>query len=150
MSQIELIKKLRSQTGLGFSDIKKALDEANGDETKTIEILKSWGHKAAAKKGEREIKAGLIDAYIHGQGRIGVLVEVGCESDFVARNADFKDFVHELSLQIASMNPESVEELLGQEYFREPKTTIQDLLTARIAKIGENIKISRFQRYEIG
>lgn len=149
MADIELLKKIRQQTGLGIHDIKKALEETNGNEEKALALLKEWGHSTVAKKSDRSTSQGLIDVYTH-SGRIGAMVEVNCETDFVARNDDFKYFVHELALQVASMNPENVEELLKQDYFRDPALTIQELLTQTIAKIGENIKIGRFSRFELG
>jgi len=149
MASVEQIKKLRAQTGLGIHDIKKALEETNGDETKALELLKSWGLSTVAKKSDRATGQGLIDVYTH-SGRIGAMVEVNCETDFVARNEDFKSFVHDLALQVASMNPANVEELLKQDYFRDNTKTINDLLTETISKIGENIKINRFSRFELG
>jgi elongation factor Ts len=149
MITVEQIKSLRQQTGLGIHDIKRALEETKGDETKALALLKEWGHSTVAKKADRATSQGLIDAYVH-NGRIGALVEVNCETDFVARNEDFKAFVHDLALQVASMNPESVDELLKQEFFRDSAITIQDLLTQTIAKIGENIKIARVARFELG
>lgn len=146
---VEQIKSLRAKTGLGIHDVKKALEESNGDETKAIAWLKEKGLSTVAKKSDRSTNQGLIDVYTHG-GRIGAMVEVNCETDFVARNADFKAFVHDLALQVASMNPEDVDELLKQEFFKEPGKTIQDLLNDTITKIGENIKISRFSRFELG
>lgn len=150
MSLVEQIKSLREKTGLGIHDIKLSLEEANGDETKALEILKAKGLSKVSKRSERATSQGLIDTYIHGGGRIGAMVEVNCETDFVARNDDFKSFVREIALQVASMNPETINELLAQEYFRDSNLTIQDVLTEKIAKIGENIKISRFTRFELG
>lgn len=146
---VEQIKDLRAKTGLGIHDVKKALEESGGDETKAIAWLKEKGLSTAAKKADRATSQGLVDVYTHG-GRIGAMVEVNCETDFVARNADFKTFVHDLTLQICSMNPENVDELLKQEFFKDPSKTIQDLLNETIAKIGENIKINRFSRFELG
>lgn len=105
MSSAEVIKKLREQTGAGMADIKSALDEAKGDAVKAIEILRKSGAKIAGKKAERTTKEGLVDCYIHSNGKMGVLVSVACETDFVAMNADFKEFVHELALQVAATNP---------------------------------------------
>jgi elongation factor Ts len=149
MIDVDQIKSLRQKTGLGIHDIKKALEEAQGDEDQALALLKEWGHSTVAKKADRATSNGLIDCYVH-SGRIGAMVEVNCETDFVARNDDFKTFVHDLSLQVASMNPVSVEELLRQDYFRDPSLKVQDLLTQTIAKIGENIKISRITRFELG
>lgn len=146
---VDQIKSLRAKTGLGIHDVKKALEESNGDEAKAIAWLKAKGLSTVAKKSDRATNNGLIDVYTHG-GRIGAMVEVSCETDFVARNADFKAFVHDLALQVASMDPENVDELLKQEFFKDPSQTIQDLLHDTITKIGENIKIARFSRFELG
>jgi len=146
---VEQIKALRAKTGLGIHEVKSALEEADGNEEKAIAVLKERGLSTVAKKSDRSTSQGLVDAYVH-SGRIGALVEVNCETDFVARNEDFKAFVHDLALQVASMNPENVEDLLKQEFFKDPSKTIQDYLNETIAKIGENIKISRFARLELG
>ena len=149
MANVELIKKLRAQTGLGMHDIKKALDEANDNEANALALLKEWGLSTVAKKSDRTTSQGLIDSYVHG-GRLGAIVEVNCETDFVARNDEFKAFVKDIAMQVASMNPENVDELLKQDYFRDPSKTVQDLLHETITKIGENIKISKFCRFELG
>lgn len=146
---VEQIKALRAKTGLGIHDVKYALEEANGDETKALEILKAKGLSTVAKKADRSTNQGLIETYVHA-GRLGALVEVNCETDFVARNEDFQKFVHDIAIQVASMNPETVDELLDQPFFREQDKTVKELLTETIAKIGENIKIARFVRYELG
>jgi elongation factor Ts len=147
---VEQIKRLRAKTGLGIHDVKTALEQANGDEDKAIAWLKEKGLSTVAKKADRTTSQGVIDAYIHGGGRIGAMVEVNCETDFVARNDDFKAFVHDLALQVASMNPESVEELLQQEFFKDPSKTIESYLNEMIARIGENIRIHRIARFELG
>jgi elongation factor Ts len=150
MASVDQIKRLRELTGLGMHDIKNALDEANGNEEQAMAILKEKGLATAAKKADRNTSQGLIEVYTHGGGRIGAMVEIKCETDFVARNDDFKNFVHDVVLQVAAMKPENVDELLKQEYFRDSSVTIQDLLTQTIAKIGENMKISRIARFELG
>ena len=147
---VEQIKSLREKTGLGIHDVKHALEEADGNEEKAMAILKEKGLSTVAKKATRSTNQGLIDTYIHGAGRIGAMVEVNCETDFVARTDDFKYFVHEIALQVASMNPENVDELLDQPYFRDPSKTVKDLLTDIIAKLGENMKIGRIVRFELG
>ena len=149
MANVELIKKLRAQTGLGMHDIKKALDEANDNEANALTLLKEWGLSTVAKKSDRTTSQALIESYVHG-GRLGAIVEVNCETDFVARNDEFKTFVKNIAMQVASMNPENVDELLKQDYFRDPSKTVQDLLHETITKIGENIRISRISRFELG
>ena len=150
MITVDQIKSLRAKTGLGIHDVKSALEHSKGDEQKAIEWLKEKGLSTAAKKADRATSQGLVDTYIHGGGRIGAMVEVNCETDFVARNEDFKAFVHDISLQVASMNPENVDELLKQEFFKDTSKTIQDYLNETIAKIGENMKINRISRFELG
>ncbi len=146
---VDQIKNLRAKTGLGIHDVKNALEQSGGDEVKAISWLKDKGLSTVAKKADRATSQGLIESYVHG-GRLGAIVEVNCETDFVARNDDFKTFVKDIAMQVASMNPENVDELLRQDYFRDPSKTIQDLLNETITKIGENIKISRFSRFELG
>jgi len=146
---VEQIKSLRAKTGLGIHDVKNALEASDGDETKAIAWLKEKGLSTVAKKADRVTSQGLVEAYVHG-GRLGSLVEVNCETDFVARNDEFKAFVKDIAMQVASMNPENVEELLKQDYFRDPSKTIQNLLHDTITKIGENINISHITRYELG
>lgn len=142
------IKDLREKTQAGFSDCKMALEEAQGDMKKAEEILKKKGFEKAAKKAERETKAGLVEAYVHG-GRIGVLVSLLCETDFVARTDEFKHLAHEIALQVSSMDPKDVKSLLSQEYIRDGSKTIEDLIKETIAKVGENIQIGEFKRSEI-
>lgn len=146
---VEQIKELRTETGLGIHDVKKALEESGGDKAKALAALKEKGLSVVAKRSDRATSQGVVDVYTHG-GRIGAMVEVNCETDFVARNDDFKNFAHDLSLQVASMNPENVDELLKQEFFKDPSKTIQDYVTEMVAKTGENIKISRIARFELG
>src|SRR3990167_3642687 len=145
---LDIIKLLREETGFGVMDVKRALDEANGDAAKAREILKAKSAMTVAKKADRATSQGLIFTYTH-LGKIGAMVEVNCESDFVARNDDFKKFVHDLVLHIASMNPASVEELLEQPYFLDEKVTIQKVLEEIMHKIGENMQIRRFSRFEL-
>jgi len=173
------IKDLREKTGAGVMDCKKALLEAEGNLEKAIEILNQRGIALARKKAERVADQGIIEAYVHPGGRIGVLVEVNCETDFVARTDEFKDLAHNLALQIAAMCPQFISPedmaqetetetetetdadadadadaktacLLLQPYIKEPDKTVQDIVTETIAKVGENIKVRRFIRFELG
>lgn len=146
---LELIKKLRSETGAGIADCRQALSESDGDMEKAKDWLKQKGLDKAASKGEREVKAGIVEVYSH-SGRVGVLVELLCETDFVARTDDFKSLAHELALQIASMNPSSLEDLLSQEYIRDNSLTVEQLVKTTIGKLGENIQIGRFERIALG
>jgi elongation factor Ts len=149
MITAEAVKSLREKTGASMLECKKALEKAGGDQTKALEILSKRGAEMADKKAEREIKAGLINAYVHFNQKIGVLFELGCETDFVARNETFKNLAHEICLHISAMNPQSNEELLNQPYVKNPEQTVQALINEAIGKLGENIKINRFARFEI-
>jgi len=146
---IEEIKKLREKTGAPVLECRQALEEAKGDLKKAESILKKKGIARAAKKAERLTACGLIETYVH-QGRVGVMIELCSETDFVARNEGFRELAHELAMQVASMNPKDVKELLTQEYIRDPQKKIEDLVKETIAKFGENINIRRFERFQLG
>ncbi|QHO63746.1 Translation elongation factor Ts [Candidatus Chazhemtobacterium aquaticus] len=146
---MEKIKQLREKTGAGVMDAKKALEESGGDMKKAEEIIAAKGIVKAEKKADREVKSGLVYGYTH-QGRVGVLVEVSCETDFVAKNPEFEALCKEVALQVASMEPKDVEELLEQDYIRDGGKKIKDLVTNLIGKIGENIQVRRFVRFELG
>jgi elongation factor Ts len=197
MSEVSatMIKDLRERTGAGMADCKKALIEVGGDVDKAIDYLRAKGLAKAAKKAGREATEGVVASYIHGGGRIGVLVEINCETDFVARNEDFQGFTRDVAMQIAAMNPQFVRKeevsadavarerevllakaketgkpepviqkmvdgqiskwmkeicLLDQSFVKDPDKTIEQLQQELIAKIGENIKIRRFVRFELG
>jgi elongation factor Ts len=146
---IKLIKQLREETQVSIADCTKALEEAKGDYEKAIQILKKRGIERAEKKASRETAQGLIESYIHQNGKVGVLLELLCETDFVARTEDFKRLAHEVAMQIAAMNPKNVEALLKQEYIRDSSTTIENLIKQTIGKLGENIVVKQFTRFEI-
>ena len=146
---INSIKKLREQTGLSVADIKNALKEANGDEAKALKILSSRGYKIAEKKAGRTAKEGLIESYIHGTKKVGALVVLNCETDFVAKSHDFQELAHLLAMQIASMDPKNADELMEQPFIKEPDLTIKELISKYIAKLGENIKVGDFSRFII-
>lgn len=150
MIPITQIKKLREKTGAGIMDCRRALEEVKGVEKKAEELLAKWGIERSEKKAGRETKAGIVDSYIHAGGKVGVLVELLCETDFVARTDDFKNLSHELCLQIASMSPKDVKTLLAQEYIRDPGITLENLVKQVIGKLGENITVARFIRYQLG
>ncbi|MBP9483965.1 MAG: translation elongation factor Ts [Negativicutes bacterium] len=195
MITAEMVKTLREMTGAGMMDCKKALGETNGDMDKAVDFLREKGLAAAAKKSGRIATEGLVESYIHAGGRIGVLVEVNCETDFVAKNADFQALVKDIAMQIAAANPlyvrreevpaeiiehereilraQAINEgkpaniaekmvegrvekyykevcLLDQIYIKDGDLTISDIIKANIAKIGENISVRRFVRYQLG
>jgi elongation factor Ts len=143
------IKELRELTGAGIVECRNALEGAKGDIQKAQEHLKKRGIEKASKKGDRETGVGQVFTYSH-QGRIGVLVEVSCETDFVARTEDFGSLGKELAMQISAMNPENVESLLAQPYIRDSKRSIEDMVKGTIAKVGENIVVKRFVRFQVG
>lgn len=170
-----LVKELRERTGAGIMESKRALEEAGGDLNKAAALLRERGAAKASKKAGREARQGLIETYIHG-GRIGAMVEVNCETDFVARTDDFKHLAKEIAMQIAAVNPGWINDadvpadaraagiaefgdekhfveakvLIAQPSIRDPKHTVGDLVQDAIAKIGENIVIRRFARFELG
>lgn len=145
----KLIKELRDKTSAGVNDCKEALTEAKGDMKKAEVLLQKKGFEKAAKKADRETGQGLVESYVHA-GRIGVLVELNCETDFVARTDEFKTLAHEIALQVSSMNPKNNNELLEQEYIRDSSKTIETLIKEAVGKLGENIVLGRFNRIEIG
>lgn len=146
---IELLKQIREETRASIADCRKALEESAGDYKKAVEWLRKRGAEIAEKKADRETSQGVVESYVHGGGKIGVIVAVLCETDFVARTQEFKDLAHEIAMQISAMNPKDVKELLAQEYIRDPKLTIDDLVKATIGKTGENIKVREFSRIEL-
>jgi elongation factor Ts len=146
---LDILKQLREETGFGIMDIKRALEEAHGDVDKARALLKEKSAMVVAKKADRTTKQGLIETYTH-LGRIGAMVEVNCETDFVARNDDFKIFVHDLVLHVASMNPQDMDELLAQPFFNDDSMTVRQQLDQLVGKIGENIQIKRFARFALG
>ena len=195
MSQMELIKKLREATGAGMMDVKRALEDAGWDEEKAVQLLRERGAMKAAKKADREAREGIIGHYIHHNQRVGVLVELNCETDFVARNELFQNLAKDLAMHIAMMNPRyvSAEEipaeelekerqiyiqaalnegkpqqiaekiaegrlkkyleevvLLEQPFVKDDKVKVKELIKQAIAKIGENIVVRRFCRFELG
>lgn len=149
MVDINLLKKLRNETQAGIADCRKALEVSNNDYKKALDWIRRNGLEKALKKSDRTTSSGLIESYIHQNGRVGALVEVSCETDFVARTDEFKNLVHEIAMQIAAMNPKDVSALLQQEYIRDNSLTIDNLVKSSIAKLGENIVVKRFQRFEI-
>jgi len=144
----EDIQKLREQTGAGVMDCKKALEKAKGDFQKAVSIIHEAGEIIAQKKKERITGAGFLESYVHNE-RVGVLLELRCETDFVSRSKEFRELAHNLAMQIAAMNPNSVEDLLGQAYIKDETTKVEELIKRTLAKFGENMKVERFCRYEI-
>ena len=160
-----MIRDLRDKTGAGIMDAKRALEQAEGDVSQAEELLREKGLASAAKRAGRAASEGVVEAYIHSGGRIGAMVELNCETDFVARTDDFTDLAKNLAMQVAAMSPRFVsrdsvpegtddvadeELLLEQDYIREPGTKISDLVTQLAAKTGENVSVGRFSRFELG
>ena len=147
MITADLVKQLREKTGAGMMDCKKVLTETDGDMEKAAELLRERGIAKAAKKSSRIAAEGLVQAYVSDDKKVGAVIEVNAETDFVAKNEEFKTFVDDLVKQVAEKNPANVEELLAQKYLDSDKT-VQEVLTDKIATIGENMSIRRFVRYE--
>ena len=170
MNDVEKIKTLREKTGAGVMDCKEALAEASGDFDKALKVLERRGHEIAAKKASRQAKEGAVASYIHAGGKIGVLVELNCETDFVARCDDFKFLARDIAMQIAATSPLYVSReevpsadakdtsdgfyrqhcLLEQPFIKDESKTIRDCVTQVIAKVGENIVVRRFSRFQLG
>ena len=162
---VTTIKELRERTGAGIMDCKRALEETSGDLARAEELLAQQGIASAVKKATRSTEEGIVESYIHSGGRIGVLLEVNCETDFVARTDDFKDLAHDIAMQVAAMSPsyvssddvpdgedaESVEAvLMHQPFIKDPSKSVQDLINEGIGKLGENIRVRRFTRFSLG
>lgn len=162
---VETIKALRDLTGAGIMDSKRALEETDGDVEAARKILREKGIASAAKKASRDTNEGLVEAYIHSGGRVGAIVELNCETDFVARTDDMKDLAHNVAMQVAAMSPKYVREdevpededgspqevcLLSQPFIRDNEQTVQDVVNETIAKVGENVRVRRFSRFSLG
>lgn len=162
---VTTIKELRERTGAGIMDCKRALEETAGDLSKAEELLAQQGIASAVKKAARSTEEGIVESYIHSGGRIGVLLEVNCETDFVARTDDFKELAHDIAMQVAAMSPsyvssddvpdgedaESAETvLMHQPFIKDPSRSVQDMVNEGIGKLGENIRVRRFTRFSLG
>jgi elongation factor Ts len=163
--EVDIVKELREQSGAGVIQCHDALIEAEGDLEKALQILKQKSLFQAEKKATRSTSQGLVEAYIHAGGRIGAMVEVNCETDFVARTDEFKELAHHLAMQVAAMDPRFISEeevpegteiepqiacLLLQADIKDPTRTVKEVIAETIAKVGENIRVSRFARFELG
>lgn len=148
-SQIEKIKKLRAETGVSVTLCKKALEESSDDLVGAKKILEKWGMEKSSTSSSKKTEEGAIFSYIHHNGKVGALVEVLCETDFVARNEEFQKLGHEIVMQISFLNPKNLDELLKSQYIRDQNKTLEIFIQDHILKIGENIKIGRFERYEL-
>lgn len=149
-ADLQKLKKLRDETAAGVSDVRRALEESGNDYEKALDWLKKHGLEKASKKEGRETSQGIVEAYIHGNSRVGAMVELLCETDFVARTDEFKNLAHELAMQVAAMKPKNVEALLKQEYIRDSSLTIEQLIKSAIGKLGENIAVKKFEVFELG
>lgn len=146
---VDQIKALREETGVSIGKCKQALVEAAGDMEKARELLRDISAKAAAKKADRELAAGIVSSYIHPNNTIGVLVKLGCETDYVARNEDFIAIAHDIGMHVAAMGTENVEQLLEQPFVKNPDITIAKLIEEGTLKIGERIEVADFVRFAI-
>lgn len=143
------IKKIREETSAPVMDICAALEEASGDSAKAKVILKKKGLEKAQKKSGRETSQGLIETYVHGGGKVGAMVYLACETDFVAKTDEFKKLAKEIAMQVAAMNPKNSDELLDQEYIREPEKKIKELIAEVVSKTGENIQLQKIARFSL-
>lgn len=164
-SGVDAIKELRIQTGAGIMDCKRALEEVDGDVTKAYELLRERGVALANKKSTRDTNEGVIDSYIHAGSKVGAIIELSCETDFVARTPEFKELAHDLAMQIAAMSPTYVDAqdipegstasaqelcLLEQTFIKDPSKTIRELINDVVARVGENVIVRRFHRFALG
>ncbi len=147
---IKEIKQLREETGAGMMDCKKALEEAGGNYAKAKEIVRQKGLARAEKKADRVAAEGYIASYVHANNQVAALVEILCETDFVARNSDFQTMAKDVAMQVVAMNPADVAELLAQDFIKNPSITVEDIVKETSGKIGEKFVVSRFVRYEVG
>ena len=162
---VDSIKALRDRTGAGIMDCKRALQSADGDLDRAEELLKQQGIASASKKASRETNQGIVDSYIHSGGRIGAMVELNCETDFVARTDDFRTLAHDLAMQVAAMAPVYLNSddipsgadgnsqescLMLQPFIKDPTMTVQDLVNETVGKLGENVRVRRFSRFSLG
>lgn len=146
---VEQVKTLREETGVSIGKCKEALIEASGDMDKAKEILREISAKAAAKKADRDLGAGIVQSYIHGNSTIGVLIKLACETDYVARNEDFIALAGDIAMHIAAMGTENIEELLEQPFIKNPEVTINKLIEEATLKIGERIEVAEFVRFAV-
>lgn len=146
---LTLLKKLREETSASISDCRRALEESDGHFDKALQWLQKRAAEKAEKKANRETGEGIVESYIHQNGKMGVLVQLLCETDFVARTDEFKKLAHDIAMQVAAMNPKDVDELLKQEYIKDNSMTIEEMTKQVIGKLGENITIKGFARLEI-
>jgi elongation factor Ts len=149
MITTEQIKELREETGLSIMQCQKALEETGGDKTKAIAILKAKGAEIASKKGNRALGAGVVTSYIHTGETVGVLLELLCETDFVAKNPEFKSVAKDIAMHIAAMKPENVTELLEQPFIKDASKKISDLINNTVQKFGERTEVGHFTRFSI-
>ena len=162
---VDQIKELRERTAAGVMDSKRALEKAGGDVDRAEEILREQGAASAARKSSRATNEGLVESYVHSGGRIGALVEVNCETDFVARTPEFRELAHDVAMQVAAMSPEFIDEsevpedqthdpqqacLMQQPYIKDTTKTVGDLVKETVGKLGENIRIKRISRFSLG
>ena len=145
----DVVKDLRDKTGISIMECKKALEEANGDMDKALELLKARSAVIAAKKSDRELGAGVVTSYIHNAGQVGALVMLVCETDFVSKNDEFSALARDIAMHVSAMRPESVEDLLPQQFIKDPSKTISDLLSAATQKFGERVEVSRMSCFSV-
>jgi elongation factor Ts len=144
------IKKLREETGAGMMDCKKALDQAKGNYDEALEVVRLRGLAKADKKADRETKEGYIASYVHANNKVAALVEILCETDYVARNEEFQAMAKDVAMHVVAMNPENVKALLADDFVKDPNMTVEELVKSVSGKIGEKFVVNRFSRYAVG
>lgn len=149
MVTTEQIKELRDKTGISMMQCKKALEDAGGDSEKALALLREKSGEIALKKSDRELGAGLVQAYVHSSGTMGAIVELNCETDFVAKNPEFKTLANDIAMQVAAAAPESAEALLAQEFIKDPSLTVSGLIQTYIQKFGEKISVGAIHRLSV-
>lgn len=149
-ADMKLLKQLREKTGVSFSVIKKALEESNNDPDKAEQLMSEWGVKKAADKADREAGQGGVFSYMHHNRKIATMIELRAETDFVAGNEEFRRLGQELAMQMASFHSDNVKEFLDQPYIRDPSKTVDQLIKDAVLKFGENIRVARVIRWELG
>jgi elongation factor Ts len=147
---VQSIKLLHEKTGAGYLDAKKALEKTNGSVQQAADLLREKGLSAARKKSARLTNTGIVETYVHTGNRIGVIVELYCETDFASSSEAFRNFAHNIAMHIAAMNPSSVDDLLQQGYYRDPDQRVSEILLECVAALKENVTIKKFSRYEVG
>ncbi|HEY6022377.1 MAG TPA: elongation factor Ts [Candidatus Paceibacterota bacterium] len=144
MVTAEQIKALRDKTGVSMMECKKALEEAGGDETKALEVLSARAAASVGKKADRALDAGTVATYLHTNGQVGAMVLLSCETDFVSKNDEFVALARDIAMHVSAMRPQNIEELMGQQFIKDPSKTVADLISGAVQKFGERTEVTNF------